>query len=137
ASERGIIADAVIAGSLGQARDFWRLRESYSEAQKPLGASVKNDVSVPVNAIPEFIRRADAEMQRICPGSRPIPISHFGDGNIHYNISQPEGMDRARYMAQWDEMVHAVHKVVLSLNGSISAEHGIGVMKLADLAQPK
>jgi FAD/FMN-containing dehydrogenase len=137
ASERGIVADAVVAGSLGQARDFWFLRESYSEAQKPLGASIKNDVSVPVNAIPEFIRRADAEMQRICPGARPIPISHFGDGNVHYNISQPEGMDRARFMALWDEMVHAVHDVVLSLNGSISAEHGIGVMKRAELAQVK
>jgi FAD/FMN-containing dehydrogenase len=137
ASERGIIADAVVAGSLGQSRDFWRLRESYSEAQKPLGASVKNDVSVPVNAIPEFIRRADAEMQRICPGSRPIPISHFGDGNIHYNISQPEGMDKTRFMELWDEMVHAVHGVVLALNGSISAEHGIGVMKRAELAEVK
>jgi FAD/FMN-containing dehydrogenase len=137
ASERGIVTDAVVASSLGQARDFWLLRESYSEAQKPLGASIKNDVSVPVNAIPEFIRRADAALQRICPGARPIPISHFGDGNIHYNISQPEGMAKDKFMALWDEMVHAVHDVVLSLNGSISAEHGIGVMKRAELAQVK
>jgi FAD/FMN-containing dehydrogenase len=137
ASDRGIVADAVVASSLGQARDFWLLRESYSEAQKPLGASVKNDVSVPVNAIPEFIRRADAAMERICPGARPIPISHFGDGNIHYNIAQPEGMARDRFMALWDDMVHAVHEVVLDLNGSISAEHGIGVMKRAELAQAK
>jgi FAD/FMN-containing dehydrogenase len=137
ASERGLVADAVVASSLGQARDFWLLRESYSEAQKPLGASIKNDVSVPVNAIPEFMRRADAAMQRICPGARPIPISHFGDGNIHYNISQPEGMAKDKFMALWDEMVHAVHDVVLSLNGSISAEHGIGVMKRAELAQVK
>jgi FAD/FMN-containing dehydrogenase len=137
ASERGIVADAVVASSLGQARDFWLLRESYSEAQKPLGGSVKNDVSVPVAAIPEFIRRADAAMQRICPGARPIPISHFGDGNIHYNVSQPEGMAKDAFMALWDEMVHAVHEVVLSLNGSISAEHGIGVMKRAELAEVK
>jgi FAD/FMN-containing dehydrogenase len=137
ASERGIITDAVVASSLGQARDFWRLRESYSEAQKPLGGSVKNDVSVPVAAIPEFIRRADSAMERICPGARPIPISHFGDGNIHYNIAQPEGMAKNEFMALWDEMVHAVHEVVLSLNGSISAEHGIGVMKRAELAQAK
>jgi FAD/FMN-containing dehydrogenase len=137
ASECGIITDAVIASSLGQARDFWRLRESYSEAQKPLGGSVKNDVSVPVAAIPEFIRRADAAMERICPGARPIPISHFGDGNVHYNIAQPEGMAKDQFMAMWDDMVHAVHEVVLDLNGSISAEHGIGVMKRAELAQAK
>jgi FAD/FMN-containing dehydrogenase len=137
ASESGIVGDAVVASSLGRARDFWLLRESYSEAQKPLGGSIKNDVSVPVAAIPEFIRRADAEMQRICPGARPIPISHFGDGNIHYNVSQPEGMARDAFMARWDEMVHAVHAVVLSLNGSISAEHGIGIMKRAELAEVK
>jgi FAD/FMN-containing dehydrogenase len=137
ASERGIVADAAIAGSLGQARAFWRLRESYSEAQKPLGGSIKNDVSVPVAAIPEFITRADAAVERICPGARPMPISHFGDGNVHYNISQPEGMAKERFMALWDDIVHAVHEVVLDLGGSISAEHGIGVMKRAELAQVK
>jgi FAD/FMN-containing dehydrogenase len=137
ASERGIVSDAVVASSLGQARDFWLLRESYSEAQKPLGGSIKNDISVPVAAIPEFIRRADAAMQRICPGARPIPISHFGDGNIHYNVSQPEDMGKEAFMARWDEMVHGVHEVVLSLNGSISAEHGIGIMKRAELAEVK
>jgi FAD/FMN-containing dehydrogenase len=137
ASERGIIDDAVIASSLGQARDFWRLRESYSEAQKPVGASVKNDVSVPVAAIPEFIRRADAAVERICPGARPLPISHFGDGNVHYNIAQPEGMASDRFMGLWDDIVHAVHETVLGLNGSISAEHGIGVMKREELAQVK
>jgi FAD/FMN-containing dehydrogenase len=137
ASERGIIANAVIASSLGQARDFWRLRESYSEAQKPVGASVKNDVSVPVAAIPEFIRRADAAVERICPGARPLPISHFGDGNVHYNIAQPEGMARDKFMGLWDDIVHAVHDVVASLNGSISAEHGIGIMKRAELAHVK
>jgi FAD/FMN-containing dehydrogenase len=136
-SERGIVADAVIASSLGQARDFWRLRESYSEAQKPVGASVKNDVSVPVAAIPEFIRRADAAVERLCPGARPLPISHFGDGNVHYNIAQPEGMASDRFMGLWDDLVHAVHETVLSLNGSISAEHGIGVMKREELAQVK
>jgi FAD/FMN-containing dehydrogenase len=137
ASERGIIADAVIASSLGQARDFWRLRESYSEAQKPLGGSVKNDVSVPVAAIPQFIARADAAVERICPGARPIPISHFGDGNVHYNVAQPEGMAKDNFMALWNDIVHAVHDVVHSLNGSISAEHGIGQMKRAELAEAK
>ena len=137
ASERGIVADAAIASSLGQARDFWRLRESYSEAQKPVGASVKNDVSVPVAAIPEFIRRADAAVERLCPGARPLPVSHFGDGNVHYNIAQPEGMASDRFMGLWDDLVHAVHETVLGLSGSISAEHGIGVMKREELAQVK
>jgi FAD/FMN-containing dehydrogenase len=137
ASERGIVTDAVVAGSLAQARDFWRLRESYSEAQRPLGGSVKNDVSVPVHAIPELIRRADAAVERICPGARPMPVSHFGDGNVHYNISQPEGMAKDRFMALWDDLVHAVHNEVLALDGSISAEHGIGLMKVAELAQVK
>src|SRR5262249_55741652 len=137
ASERGLVTDAAIASSLSQARDFWRLRESYSEAQKPLGANVKNDVSVPVAAIPEFIARADAAVERVCPGVRPLPISHFGDGNIHYNVAQPPGMAGEAYMALWDDIVHAVHEVVLDLGGSISAEHGIGVMKRAELAQVK
>jgi FAD/FMN-containing dehydrogenase len=137
ASERGVVTDAAVASSLSQARDFWRLRESYSDAQKPLGANVKNDVSVPVAAIPEFIARADAAVERVCPGVRPLPISHFGDGNIHYNVAQPRGMAREAYMALWDDIVHAVHQVVLDLGGSISAEHGIGVMKRAELAQVK
>jgi FAD/FMN-containing dehydrogenase len=137
ASGQGIIADAVVASSLSQSRDFWRVRESYSEAQKPLGASVKNDVSVPVAAIPEFIARADAAVERICPGARPLPISHFGDGNIHYNVAQPAGMARQAFMAMWDDIVHAVHEVVLDFGGSISAEHGIGVMKRAELPEVK
>jgi FAD/FMN-containing dehydrogenase len=137
ASERGMITDAVVASSLSQARDFWRVRESYSEAQKPLGVSVKNDVSVPVAVIPEFIARADAAVERICPGARPLPISHFGDGNIHYNVAQPAGMAKEAYMALWDDIAHAVQEVVLDLGGSISAEHGIGVMKRAELPAVK
>jgi len=137
ASERDLVTDAAIASSLSQARDFWRLRESYSEAQKPLGANVKNDVSVPVAAIPEFIARADAAVERICPGARPLPIGHFGDGNIHYNVAQPAGMAKEAFMALWDDIVAAVHAVVLEFGGSISAEHGIGQMKRAELAQVK
>jgi FAD/FMN-containing dehydrogenase len=137
ASERGLIADAVVASSLGQSRDFWRLRESYSEAQRPEGASIKNDISVPVATIPEFMAKADAVVERVCPGARPVPLGHFGDGNIHYNISQPVGMDGAAFMALWDEMVAAVHDVVLEFGGSISAEHGIGFMKRRELAKVK
>jgi FAD/FMN-containing dehydrogenase len=137
ATTRGLIIDATIAGSLAQARDFWRLRESYSEAQKPEGGNIKNDVSVPIAKIPAFITRANAAVERLCPGARPLPLGHFGDGNIHYNIAQPVGMPKADFMRLWNPIVAAVHEIVLELGGSISAEHGIGVMKRAELAHVK
>jgi FAD/FMN-containing dehydrogenase len=137
ASERELIADAVLAGSLSQARELWRLRESYSESQKPEGGSIKNDVSVPVAKIPEFITRANAAMARLCPGCRPVPLSHFGDGNVHYNVAQPVGMAKADFMAQFHRLVGAVHEIVLELGGSISAEHGIGQVKRDELARVK
>ena len=129
ASEKGLIADAAVASSLRQSRDFWRLRESFSEAQKPEGGSIKHDISVPIARIPEFLRRAEAVVQLICPAARPVPFGHFGDGNVHYNVSQPVGMDRAQYLAQWEDMSGAIHGLVASMDGSISAEHGIGQMK--------
>ena len=123
--------------SLAQARDFWRLREVLSEAQKPEGGNIKNDVSVPIALIPEFIARADAAVPKVCPGARPLPLGHFGDGNVHYNIAQPIGMAKDEFLARWDDIVGAVHEIVLRLGGSISAEHGIGQMKRAELAQVK
>jgi FAD/FMN-containing dehydrogenase len=137
ASERGLLIDAAIAGSLSQARDFWRLRESYSPAQKPEGGNIKNDISVAVAHIADFIARADAAVERLCPGARPVPLAHFGDGSVHYNIAQPPGMAKAAFLERWDELTHAVHAIVLDLGGSISAEHGIGQMKRADLARSK
>jgi FAD/FMN-containing dehydrogenase len=85
--EKGLIVDAAIAGSLAQARDFWRLREAVSEAQRPEGASIKHDVSVPVQRIPEFVERANALVEKHLPGARPLAFGHFGDGNVHYNIT--------------------------------------------------
>ena len=126
---QNLIQDAVIARSLQQAKDFWRLRDAFSEAQKGAGGSIKHDISVPVARLPEFLHRADAIVERICPGARPVPFGHFGDGNVHYNVSQPEGMDRAAYLALWNEMTNAIFGLVAELDGSISAEHGIGVMK--------
>jgi FAD/FMN-containing dehydrogenase len=137
ASEKGLITDARLAASLGQARDFWRLREGVSEAQKPEGGNIKNDVSVPIAKIPEFIARANAAVLRVCPGARPLPLGHFGDGNVHYNIAQPIGMPKAEFMALWSDLVGAVHETVLHYGGSISAEHGIGQMKRAELAKAK
>jgi FAD/FMN-containing dehydrogenase len=137
AAERHLIVDAAIASSLAQARDFWRLRESYSGAQKPEGGNIKNDISVPIAKIPEFIARANATVERVCPGARPVPLAHFGDGNVHYNIAQPVGMSKPAFLVLWGEMTHAVQDIVIELGGSISAEHGIGQMKRADLARVK
>jgi FAD/FMN-containing dehydrogenase len=129
ASEKELVRDAVLAASLQQARDFWALRESMSEAQKGAGGSIKHDISVPVARIPEFLKRAAPVVEKICPGARPVPFGHFGDGNLHYNVSQPEGMDKAGYLALWEPMSDAVHGLVADMDGSISAEHGIGQMK--------
>src|SRR4051812_46665259 len=100
-----------------------------SAAQKPEGGSIKHDISVPVAAVPDFIAEADAAVVKLIPNSRPVPFGHLGDGNIHFNVSQPVGADRADFLKHWDEVNNAVFAVVAKYNGSISAEHGIGVMK--------
>jgi len=137
AAERGVVRDAAIAGSLAQAADFWRLREAMSEAQKPEGGSIKHDVSVPIGKLPEFIARANLLVEATCPGARPVPFGHFGDGNVHYNISQPVGMEKQRFLAQWEDVQAAVHGLVHEMGGSISAEHGIGRMKKSELVRFK
>ncbi|MBC8050638.1 MAG: FAD-binding oxidoreductase [Chitinophagales bacterium] len=137
ALEGDIVRDAVIASSLAQARELRHLREAMSEAQKFEGGSIKHDVSVPIAAVPEFIARASEMIERMAPGARPVPFGHFGDGNIHFNISQPVGADRAVFLALWDEISEAVHGMVKTTGGSISAEHGVGRMKRDLLAQVK
>jgi FAD/FMN-containing dehydrogenase len=129
AMERGLVSDAAVAASLEHRRAFWHLREILPEAQKPEGGSIKHDISVPVAAVPDFLHEADAAVTALVPGSRPVPFGHLGDGNIHYNITQPAGADTAGFLARWDEVNAAVHAVVAKFGGSISAEHGIGVMK--------
>ncbi len=127
----------MIAGSLAQSQALWRLRETASEAQRPEGGSIKHDVSVPVARIPEFLAAADAAVARVCPGARPVAFGHFGDGNVHYNVTQPPGMDKAAYLALWGPMSAAVHDVVAGFGGSISAEHGIGQLKRDELLRFK
>jgi FAD/FMN-containing dehydrogenase len=129
AMEAGIVADAVIAESGAQRAALWRLREEHSEAQKRAGASVKNDVSVPVSKVPELIRRATQACERLLPGIRCMPFGHLGDGNIHFNLVQPEGADGAAFLARDHELMDAVNAVVRELDGSFSAEHGIGRLK--------
>jgi FAD/FMN-containing dehydrogenase len=126
---RGLVADATVADSLEQVKAFWRVRELFGEVQRHLGGSIKHDVSVPVAAVPAFIAEANAAVTRLIPGARPLPFGHLGDGNIHYNVNQPEGADRAQFLARWDEVNAVVFAIVAKYGGSISAEHGIGVMK--------
>jgi FAD/FMN-containing dehydrogenase len=131
--ERGLIADATLAANLAQAATLWRLRETMPDSQKPEGASIKHDISVPVAAIPEFIERASKVVQQVVPGARVVCFGHMGDGNLHFNISQPEGADGAAFLERYHDMNGAVHKVVRALSGSISAEHGIGTLKREEL----
>jgi FAD/FMN-containing dehydrogenase len=137
ATETGLIIDAAIAQTPNQARDLWTIRESISEAQRPEGGNIKHDISVAVARIPEFLERANAAVEKLCPGARPLPIGHFGDGNVHYNIAKPVGMEDKVFLAQWDTIMSAVHDVVTDMNGSISAEHGIGFMKRDELLRLK
>ena len=129
AVETEIVADAVIAASLAQAAEFWRLREMLSEVQLHEGGSIKSDVSVPVADLPVFLSRAIDAVKAIMPDCRPLPFGHYGDGNIHFNVSQPVGADKAAFLARWPEFSEAVNAIVLEFGGSISAEHGIGQQK--------
>jgi D-lactate dehydrogenase (cytochrome) len=129
AAQRGFINDAVVAASLEQANSFWRLREGIVEVQKYPGGSIKHDISVPVAAVPDFIAEACAAVEKLIHGARPIPFGHLGDGNVHFNVTQPEGADKEAYLARWAEMNDVVHAVAAKYNGSISAEHGIGRLK--------
>jgi FAD/FMN-containing dehydrogenase len=125
----GIVADAAVAESEAQRAVIWRLREEHSEAQKREGASVKNDVSVPVSKVPEFIRRATEACEALIPGIRAVPFGHMGDGNIHFNLEQPIGADPAWFLARDHAIMDTVNEVVRALDGSFSAEHGIGKLK--------
>jgi FAD/FMN-containing dehydrogenase len=127
--DRGLVADAAIADSLEQAKAFWRIREMFGETQRHVGGSVKHDVSVPVAAVPGFLADADAAVIARFPGARPLAFGHLGDGNIHYNVIQPADADKDAFLKRWDEVNAVVFAVVKEYGGSISAEHGVGVMK--------
>ncbi|QJP13867.1 FAD-binding oxidoreductase [Starkeya sp. ORNL1] len=132
--EDGLVLDATIASSEAQAAALWRLREDMSEAQKHEGGSIKHDVSVPVSRVPEFLERALALVEAAMPGLRPCPFGHVGDGNIHFNLSQPVGMAKADFIKEWERFNRIVHDVVTDMDGSIAAEHGIGDLKRRELA---
>jgi FAD/FMN-containing dehydrogenase len=130
ALEAGLVVDAALAASEAQAQAFWRIREGLVEAQKFEGGSIKHDIAVPISAVSEFVERATAAVEARVPGVRPLVFGHIGDGNIHLNLTQPEGADTQEFLARWDELRRVVYEVVVDLNGSISAEHGIGRLNL-------
>jgi FAD/FMN-containing dehydrogenase len=133
--EDGVVLDGTIAASEAQARNLWLLREAVSESQKHEGGSIKHDISVPLSRVPEFIRRACELTEKIIPGSRPLAFGHVGDGNVHFNVSQPPAMNKDAFLAESDRLNEAVHDLVHELNGSFSAEHGVGRLKRAALVK--
>ncbi|MBM4267676.1 MAG: FAD-binding oxidoreductase [Deltaproteobacteria bacterium] len=133
----GLVLDAAVAESEAQIEALWKLRESISEAQKGEGASIKHDVAVPVSRVPEFLAEATRRVEAEWPGLRVVAFGHLGDGSIHFNLSVPKGGDDRAFLAHWDQFARVVHDVVVSMDGSIAAEHGIGRLKRDDLAHYK
>ncbi|NIM29199.1 MAG: FAD-binding protein [Gammaproteobacteria bacterium] len=137
AFEQGIAVDAVIASSGAQAERLWRMRETLPEAQKNLGAGIKHDVSVPLSKVPEFIVRATEYCERTVEGVRVVAFGHIGDGNVHFNVMQPVGADVTTFISRGGEITSRVHDIAAELDGSFSAEHGIGVLKIHELERYK
>jgi FAD/FMN-containing dehydrogenase len=137
AIEDGLVEDATIAASDAQRLALWDLRERLSEVQRYEGGSIKHDVAVPVSRVAEFIDEATAACEAEMPGVRVCAFGHFGDGNIHFNLSQPVGMEKGAFLATWETFNRIVHDIVRAMHGSISAEHGIGLIKRDELPHYK
>ena len=137
AMERGLVVDATLAQSESQRKALWNIREMMPESQKYEGGSIKHDVSVPVSKIPQFIAEATQAVNKYMPAARVMSFGHMGDGNMHFNVTQPIGMDKKQYLESWEGMNAAVFAVVHELGGSISAEHGIGRLKIGHMAKIK
>ncbi len=137
AAEAGLVLDAVVAASEAQRSALWKIREDISEAQKQDGVSIKHDVSVPVSRVPELIGRAGDALHTRFPDIRIVAFGHVGDGNIHYNCSKAERQEAQDFFAAAPEVNHMVYEVVHALGGSISAEHGLGVLKRDEIKQYK
>jgi FAD/FMN-containing dehydrogenase len=138
AMERGLITDAAVASSLEQAKTMWHLREAIPLAQSLEGLNIKHDISVPISRIPAFVRATDEALERAVPGVRLVDFGHLGDGNLHYNVQAPAGIDAQRFLAEHEARVNGiVYDAVTAHGGSISAEHGIGALKRDELARRK
>jgi FAD/FMN-containing dehydrogenase len=137
AFEGKLVTDATLAQNESQRRELWALRENLSESQRFEGGSIKHDVSVPVSSVPAFIAEANTAVEAFQPGVRICCFGHLGDGNIHFNVSQPIGMDKQAYLARWHDMNRVVHDIVARHGGSFSAEHGVGFLKREDMRRYK
>lgn len=137
ALEADIITDGAIAQSDQQQAAFWSLRENISEAQKLEGGSIKHDISVPIASIPAFVSKATTELEGRFEACRVTPFGHLGDGNLHFNVMQPVDGKKDTFLECWEEMNRLVHDIVAEHDGSISAEHGIGIMKRSELERTK
>jgi FAD/FMN-containing dehydrogenase len=133
--ERGLVRDAVLASSEAQRLALWHLREHVPEAQTREGASLKHDISLPIAALPEFVAAATTLLAGLAPGARIVGYGHLGDGNLHFNLSPPVGGDDAAFLAQGPAIKRAIHDLVAARGGSFSAEHGIGRLKVDELAR--
>jgi FAD/FMN-containing dehydrogenase len=116
-------------------KELWKLRDVLPESQTREGGSIKHDVSVPVSRVSEFINRGTALLESHMPGIRVFPFGHVGDGNIHFNVTQPVGMTKAEFHGHWEEINRLTHDLVMEMGGSFSAEHGIGRLKRGELAR--
>ena len=134
----GCVLDAVVAENMTQAKALWHIRESIPLAQAQEGLNIKHDISIPVSSIPEFVRVTDAKLAEAFPGARLVNYGHLGDGNLHYNVQAPEGADQVEFLETQEPGVNAlVFDMVMQFQGSISAEHGIGSLKVAKLPDYK
>jgi D-lactate dehydrogenase (cytochrome) len=130
---KGLVTDGTVAASEAQGKALWRLREILPESQTREGASIKHDVSVPVSRIPDFIERGTTALEAAIPGCRVFAFGHIGDGNIHFNVTQPVDAEKSAFLGEWGRLNRIVHDIVGDLGGSFSAEHGIGVLKKDEL----
>ncbi len=137
AQARGLLTDAAVAGNPAQAGALWRLRESLSDAQSREGGSIKHDISVPIARIPEFVKQGVEAVAGLIPGVRPMPFGHLGDGNLHFNFTQPLEMEKADFLAYWERANRLVHDMVVAFGGSVSAEHGVGQAKREEIRRYK
>jgi D-lactate dehydrogenase (cytochrome) len=137
ALEQGIIQDAAVASSIAQSKGLWNLREHIPLAQAEEGKNIKHDVSVPISRIGDFIRATDILLQKNFPGCRLVTFGHLGDGNLHYNVSPPEGGSHDAFIEQQEAINRVVHDSVHQFGGSISAEHGLGALKRDEIRRYK
>ena len=131
--DNGETLDAVVASNVAQSRALWRLRETIPEAQKHAGGCIKHDVSVQVSKVAEFLSRATPLSEQLIDNVRVVPFGHMGDGNVHFNLTQPEGADAKAFLAHTETITRAIHDLVAEMEGSFSAEHGIGRLKRDEL----